>query len=1170
MPKLYPPQIEGTIPAATGDIINVPFVMNRAVGWNEISGFILKIKTVESNEVVGNFITEYSINNISTTSMVDKDRSIVSFNIKDANLTIGSFYKIQMAYRSSDEDKTIGYFSTVGIIKYTAKPKVYISNLENNILNLNQGSFVGVYDQSKRDDQESDLTEKIYSYEFNIYDLYGSLIETSGKLLHNHENNTELDKMSDTYTLQSALAPNEVYFIEFLGTTINGLEFISNKYRITEQTLVNATYEPTLIPTLNEENGYIELQIIGKMDNRGIEQSNVVGNFLISRSSSENNFSSWEVLDRFTLLGDSFSNYKWKDFTIAHGKEYRYSVQQYNGYGVYSKRYYSDIIKVYFEHSFLYDGDKQLKIKYNPKITNFKDTLLESKVNTMGGQYPYFFKNGNVQYKEFSISGLISYWSDEEELFLTNSELGLDELSKLQRPSDNSFNEFDRKIISQSKNRTTNLTNYNILAERIFKMKVLNFLNDGKPKLFKSPTEGNYIVRLMNSSLSPNEQLGRMLHTFSTTASEIAEYNYKNLGKYDLTKIKEPNTVQLKWHTVKVADILKLEQERIQKEKEKFGEELIEVDGQFFYYIDNEKVSYINKKWILLKRINNIYSIECLDMMPGDKIKIKYNEEDEGEEIVIGVTGAYAARFDKALYSVEIFYQNKPQGQITYSFYNLSTCVFDLYKKIIPDDIPLKQFIGEYKQDIKETLQDEKYEITNYYFLQATKRTLIDLIYKDSKLYLANSKILGFSQENNMDELTEKQLKNLNKLYIYKIYNPNPRDKNEEEYYYFYGEKEFPLKNNIIKTELEKVEKDAGYLTVYYDQDLGKFYYKRETSITGLEDSEIYISSKEILYQIEKDGEYYYSWNPFCSEYDMQLIGNIDFDEKNILNLVIKQNTIYYENDYFNNKENSVKKNLNEENKLCNITLLSDENDKIINSYYWTKDESSFENISQMKIIKIKQENQDRFYFEDIREFIDSQIEIGENSNFRIFIINPEEEEEKGYLFPPNGTQLSEKMYYDKEKGFLQEQYKVDFNNLNTIAPSYKIYIDNNSFDLEETNDLNLDNLGYLPSITTDNGVVLNLSIQRKEMLYNFEDGEDNDDNKQVVEAKNKYLEAEQELNNLLYGSIGEIGFNEVFENNYEIELERRKRKTDKFYREYLEMVKKILLEKEFDLEGGN
>jgi hypothetical protein len=58
---------------------------------------------------------------------------------------------------------------------------------------------------------------------------------------------------------------------------------------------------------------------------------------------------------------------------------------------------------------------------------------------------------------------------------------------------------------------------------------VLNWLNDGEIKCFKSPTEGAFIVRLMNISLSPEDKLNRMLYTFSCTAYEIAEYNINNI-----------------------------------------------------------------------------------------------------------------------------------------------------------------------------------------------------------------------------------------------------------------------------------------------------------------------------------------------------------------------------------------------------------------------------------------------------------------------------------------------------------------------------------------------------------------------------------------------------------------------------------------------------------------
>jgi len=55
----------------------------------------------------------------------------------------------------------------------------------------------------------------------------------------------------------------------------------------------------------------------------------------------------------------------------------------------------------------------------------------------------------------------------------------------------------------------------NLRAERVFKTEVLKWLNNGELKLYRSPAEGNFIVRLMNITTSPNDTLGRMLHTFS-------------------------------------------------------------------------------------------------------------------------------------------------------------------------------------------------------------------------------------------------------------------------------------------------------------------------------------------------------------------------------------------------------------------------------------------------------------------------------------------------------------------------------------------------------------------------------------------------------------------------------------------------------------------------------
>lgn len=59
--------------------------------------------------------------------------------------------------------------------------------------------------------------------------------------------------------------------------------------------------------------------------------------------------------------------------------------------------------------------------------------------------------------------------------------------------------------------------------ERLFREEAIKWLNDGEPKLFRSMTEGNMVVMLMDINLTPNPQIGRRTYNFSATVYEIAD-----------------------------------------------------------------------------------------------------------------------------------------------------------------------------------------------------------------------------------------------------------------------------------------------------------------------------------------------------------------------------------------------------------------------------------------------------------------------------------------------------------------------------------------------------------------------------------------------------------------------------------------------------------------------
>ena len=52
------------------------------------------------------------------------------------------------------------------------------------------------------------------------------------------------------------------------------------------------------------------------------------------------------------------------------------------------------------------------------KMSKLTSNILESKQETIGSKYPFFFRNGTVQYHEFPLNGLISYKMDDNFFFM--------------------------------------------------------------------------------------------------------------------------------------------------------------------------------------------------------------------------------------------------------------------------------------------------------------------------------------------------------------------------------------------------------------------------------------------------------------------------------------------------------------------------------------------------------------------------------------------------------------------------------------------------------------------------------------------------------------------------------------------------------------------------------
>lgn len=698
--KLYPPYIDGKVPAFCGTVLKVPFRHNRGVSYaTQVTAMSCKIKTVSTNEWVWTLQTSgsniqkdpetgqwYALFDLSQTYKEREDPKTGTTKPYYQWLTVGVFYKIQIAY--VDNSKQVGYFSDVGVTKYTTQPSVTIDGLNKYGTNNALYNYVGVYSQ-----YNGDTAEREYSYCFTLYDNKGNVFLTSGEKIHNSSLDTESYESRDEFRCNKELTANKIYKLKYVVTTINGMVSESQSYILMKKDTVRPQLNAILEAEVNYDDGFIELKL-NSLDDRYYS-----GNFAIARSSSIDNFQTWDEICQFSLNREAPMRNLLTDFTVEQGVSYCYSLQQYNTKGLYSNRMKSNIVVADFEDMFLFDGERQLKIRFNPTVSSFKNDILENKTDTIGGKYPFIFRNGNVNYKEFPIGGLISYLQDDQEYFMKREDLGPLEFVD------------------------TNLTSENIRAERLFKLEVMEWLTNGKPKLFKSPTEGNYLVRLLNTSLSPNTTTGRMLHSFTATAYEVGSTEFQSLLSYGLFKTPDLETSIMRFKTVFLNDI------KLPK------------------WVTDKRSTYLrtppaaadveSKGGVALPDIPGCYLGVFEGVAPDTLIGLRFlsnSGERVTEYIRIGETQVYQVNAgDNTLVGVDLVWtpnisreleaDRTFDGSFTFGYY--SSAYTDNFSQISNFDVEdrMSQFFGLHKDIIAE-LEDIRSSVGHIYWMKVLRRDI--------------------------------------------------------------------------------------------------------------------------------------------------------------------------------------------------------------------------------------------------------------------------------------------------------------------------------------------------------------------------------------------------------------------------------------------------------------
>lgn len=599
--------------------------------------------------------------------------------------------------------------------------------------------------------------EPLQDYPFESFTVY-PVADENNKTLITHKFKTEIAALN-SYTIKVDIITQNNYkrsfYIRFIAVRSQA-DPVKAKIITMEDVQVNkhkhGNYDLSDFAAieLDNEEGRVGYQIIPNGDNPIYQ-----GFLCVRRASEKTDFQIWEDLKTLAFKTESYDKYGvLYDYTAESGTTYKYAIQQIDMLGDRSSNISeTQKIKRDFEYSYLLGkNNQQLKLKFNNTMNSFKYAVSDSKFETLGGKYAYITRNGNMKYRTFPITGLISIEADDQELFYNR-----------------------QKIKTDTAMIPVVLDEY--YQERLYREEVSSFLYDGEPKLFKSPTEGNILVRLTDISFTPEQSLGRLIYSFTATAYEIAEASFDNLVKYGIAE--------------EIANIKDIDDDYFSRYSSFLGQinTFKDLTG---YYQDGISGNNINLINLILNKYNRATSDTAIARQQREIIKISHVElEFNGYDVT----------------------SNNNNGMETITSYNRGMKYDDLlgYKiQVNGSTIFVPEFVGRYvfDENISFTPEDEiriiigDNDLSNGYI--SNVNVTINFVYE--------CKIYAYMEENIESKTESKKYGQLINVFNY---GDNIFKKIGEKYNYSYGKRYGKIKsiNSMV------IEANPGIIISIKDQN---------------------------------------------------------------------------------------------------------------------------------------------------------------------------------------------------------------------------------------------------------------------------------------------------------------------------------------------------------------
>jgi len=550
--RLYPPIVESWSRAVTSyDNWRIYFTLSAYMGLSSINPNLIWVKVLDPNtnlSIVNPQLNHNSNNLICRMQQDENGRKYIEIDQAVLNCSENHYYKVQLRFCSAQSTATTAElrrdptkylqdfsdWSEISLIKVISTPILIFEQFQGAgevelvILKSSQLDVLGQL--SFADDSDDFLTSyqiQLYSQQDETDRTPGNLIDDSGVM----NNLIEINKIH--YLIPYDLTNNSYYLLKVEYETNSGYQGEQNYlfYVDCEQALPQG-----IVTEISSDQ--IDASITIDIDCSDVVLTDTTLNFLVlRRTDQKSDYQKWEDFYIYDIREGIESVSSLRDRTVEFGFFYKYSLIGVDNRG---HRGIAQIINVepllvQFEGTRLVLTDEcQYHLKTNLQMSNFQYNVIESKTDTLGSQYPFIRRNGDTYYRQFSLTGTIThFWENDYPDEYMAENLDDDTLDsyiakkKHYVAKDNAtlFDNYEdtryaTSIANQYFGGNINRWTDSFL-EKEYRDEVIEELYANKIRLFRSPTEGNILVRLMEVSFTPNNQLSRHVYDFSATAYEV-------------------------------------------------------------------------------------------------------------------------------------------------------------------------------------------------------------------------------------------------------------------------------------------------------------------------------------------------------------------------------------------------------------------------------------------------------------------------------------------------------------------------------------------------------------------------------------------------------------------------------------------------------------------------